>query len=442
MERPRPVGQAEEIADMPTAAEVRSPRRDAAALLERYMAVRRATERLCEPLSAEDCQLQSMPDASPVKWHLAHSTWFFETFVLADQEPVDQRYRFLFNSYYEGVGARHPRPQRGMLSRPSLDEVFAYRGAVDERMTLLLNSISAERFAAIEPVLALGVHHEQQHQELILTDIQHALSLNPLRPAYQPGSGVRIQESVTTDFRETWLEFPAGLRWIGHAGEGFAFDNEGPRHRVWLEGYRLATRLVTCGEYLRFIEDGGYSRPELWLSDGWATSQERGWTAPLYWERGDDRRWQRFSLFGVIPVDPAEPVCHVSYYEADAFARWAGARLPTEEEWEAAAAEMQIEERPDDPPLCPRPLMPGVTGLAQLDRDAWQWTASPYTAYPGYTPAAGALGEYNGKFMCNQLVLRGGSCATPRSHLRRSYRNFFPPDARWQFSGLRLASDQ
>ena len=439
---------------MPTAAPIAA--HDPAQLLDRFTFVRGATERLSEPLAPEDCQIQSMPDASPVKWHLAHTTWFFETFVLASDpgyQSVDPRYTYLFNSYYEAVGARHPRPQRGMLSRPSLDEITRYRAAVDERIGRLLRTAGPARLAAIEPVLTLGLHHEQQHQELILTDVQHALSLNPLRPAYRSKTVGRVEGAERprpTDFGDDtiadWLEFPAGLRWIGHAGAGFAFDNESPRHRVWVEGYRLAARLATCGEYLQFMADSGYSRSELWLSDGWATCQSSGWTAPLYWEQDDRGHWQRFSLFGMRPVNPDEPICHVSYYEADAFARWAGARLPTEAEWEAAALEIPTQEGPDDLPLCPQPLCAaGVSPmlpLAQLDRDVWQWTASPYVSYPGYAPAAGPLGEYNGKFMCNQMVLRGGSSATPWSHLRRTYRNFFPPDARWQFSGLRLASDR
>jgi ergothioneine biosynthesis protein EgtB len=423
---------------MPTAVH-----RDPTEVLATFRHVRAASERLCEPLSAEDCQLQSMPEASPVKWHLAHTTWFFETFLLATEpryRPVDEQFGFLFNSYYNAVGARHPRPQRGLLSRPSLEEVYRYRRAVNDRMCDLLESAGPRRLREIEPLLTLGLHHEQQHQELVLTDIQHAWSLNPLRPAYKSAAHEAVGSRRLTRPRK-WLDFPAGLRWIGHAGDGFAFDNEGPRHRVWLDGYRLAVRLVTCGEYLDFVVDGGYSRPELWLSDGWATCKERGWAAPLYWEQELGGSWQRFSLFGMTPVDPEEPICHVSYYEADAFARWAGRRLPTEAEWEAAAVEVPVAGGPYDPPLRPRPCPMDVTGLAQLDRDVWQWTASPYTAYPGFAPAAGAVGEYNGKFMCNQMVLRGGSCATPRSHLRRTYRNFFPPDARWQFSGIRLASE-
>jgi ergothioneine biosynthesis protein EgtB len=415
-------------------------------LADRFRAVRRATERLCEPLAPEDCILQSMPDASPVKWHLAHTTWFFETFVLAPAEagyrPFDPQYNFLFNSYYEAVGPRHPRPRRGMVSRPSVDEVVRYRRAVDERVERLLATAAGERFRTVEPVLTLGLHHEQQHQELILTDIQHAFSQNPLRPAYRPRSGANPTNLKSSADGAEFLDYAAGLRWIGHGGNGFAFDNETPRHRVWVEGYRLAARLVTCGDYLRFMADGGYERPEFWLSDGWAACRSHGWAAPLYWESDGNGGWRRFSLTGMRPVEPAEPVCHVSYYEADAFARWAGARLPTEAEWEVAAADVPVSDGPDDPPLGPGPHAGGGAGLVQLDRDVWQWTASPYVAYSGYRPAAGALGEYNGKFMCNQMALRGGSCATPQSHLRRSYRNFFPPEARWQFTGLRLARDR
>lgn len=413
---------------------------DPVRLQRQFAAVRRATERLAEPLSPEDCQVQSMPDASPVKWHLAHTTWFFETFVLATDpryEPVDPQFAFLFNSYYEAVGPRHPRPERGLLSRPSLAAIYRYRTTVDERVSDLLQTASPERLESLLPVVTLGLQHEQQHQELILTDVQHALSVNPLKPAYRAAATVPGHEPNALD----WTEGAAGLRWIGHAGDSFAFDNESPRHRVWVDHFRLANRLVTNGEFLAFMEDGGYRRPNLWLSDGWATCRSRGWNAPLYWEKGSDG-WRQFSLFGLRPVDPAEPVCHVSYYEADAYARWAGARLPTEAEWETAAADVPIAEGPEDPPLKPRPLDISSRGLAQLDRDVWQWTASPYASYPGFAPAGGALGEYNAKFMCNQLVLRGGSCATPRSHLRRTYRNFFPPDARWQFSGIRLASDR
>jgi ergothioneine biosynthesis protein EgtB len=423
---------------MPTVSPI--ARRESREVLDRFAAVRETTERLCKPLSAEDCQIQSMADASPVKWHLAHTTWFFEKFLLeadAKYRPVDLRFSYLFNSYYNAVGDRHPRPQRGLISRPSLEEVHDYRRQVDQRLTKLLKQANPKYLAEVEPVVTLGLHHEQQHQELILTDVQHALSQNPLRPAYRdespPAGGASKAESA-------WLDYPAGLRRVGHAGDGFAFDNEGPRHRVWLEGYQLAARLVTCGEFLSFMADAGYSRPELWLSDGWAICRASAWTAPLYWGQDAAGRWQTFSLFGMKPVDPAAPVCHVSYYEADAFARWASSRLPTEAEWEAAATDVPIAEGPEEPWLIPMPT--DEHGLSQLDRDVWQWTASPYSPYPGYAPAAGALGEYNGKFMCNQFVLRGGSCATARSHVRRTYRNFFPPEARWQFSGFRLARDR
>lgn len=399
------------------------PRLDRAALAARFAEVRAHTESLCRRLSPEDCNLQSMPDASPAKWHLAHSTWFFETFVLSTQdgyEPFDPAFNFLFNSYYNAVGERHPRPKRGMLSRPSVAEVYRYRAVIDERMAAFLAAITEDQLQTVAPILTIGLHHEQQHQELILTDILHAFSLNPLKPAYNARghrSAIGNQQS-----KMTWLDFESGVRWIGHEGDGFAFDNEGPRHRQWVEAFRIADRLATNGEFHAFMAEGGYERPEFWLSDGWAAKNANGWSAPLYWERGDDG-WEHFTLAGMSAIDPNAPVCHLSYYEADAFARWAGARLPTEAEWEVAVAN-------------------AAERIMQVCDTAWQWTASPYVAYPGYRPAAGALGEYNGKFMCNQLVLRGGSLATPPGHTRPTYRNFFPPDARWQFAGLRLASDR
>jgi ergothioneine biosynthesis protein EgtB len=403
----------------------------------RYRAVRRATERLCEPLSPEDCQVQSMDDASPAKWHLAHTSWFFETFVLdrrlAGYRPFHPEFRVLFNSYYQSVGQQHPRPQRGLLSRPALDEVFAYRAYVDEQMLALLETESD----VASDVVELGLQHEQQHQELILTDIKHMLSCNPLRPVYR-----RAPHTPTTEVTPIrWQAFAEGVQWIGHEGGSFAFDNEQPRHRVFVEAFELATRLITNGEFLAFIDDGGYERSELWLSDGWNVMQARRWHAPLYWEQRDGA-WQVMTLGGLQSLRANEPVCHVSLYEADAYASWAGARLPREAEWEGAATTATVAGNfVEDARLHPQPAPADTVGLTQLFGDAWEWTQSAYLPYPGYQPPAGALGEYNGKFMCNQLVLRGGSCATPRAHARATYRNFFPPDARWQFSSLRLARD-
>ena len=383
-----------------------------------------------------------MPDASPVKWHLGHTTWFFETFVLGSHDPARKPFhpdfRVLFNSYYNAVGARHPRPERGLLTRPALSEVLAYRAAIESQVECLLaaGDLSAEELALVE----LGLHHEQQHQELVLTDVKHLLSCNPLRPAYQknwPLTSVQARE-------RGWIAFEAGPREVGHAGDGFAFDNEGPRHTIWIQDFRIASHPVTHGDFVRFIEDGGYQRPELWLSAGWDVASARGWTAPLYWERRDDG-WHTFTLHGMAPVEPNTPVCHVSFYEADAFARWAGARLPTEFEWEVAAASTAPEGNfLESGALHPLPLRESAPGgtMAQAFGDVWEWTRSDYAPYPGFRPAAGAVGEYNGKFMVNQYVLRGGSCATPTSHIRPTYRNFFPAEARWQFSGLRLARDR
>jgi ergothioneine biosynthesis protein EgtB len=411
-------------------------------LAERYARVRRTTEALCAPLSPEDHLLQSMPDASPAKWHLAHTAWFFETFVLsrrAGYRVFHPKYGYLFNSYYNAVGERHERPRRGVLSRPPLEEVHAYRRHVDGAMEALLGDGDALE-PALRAVVELGLNHEQQHQELILTDVKHGLGLQPLRPAYR----ALPAPSAHAAPRPRWLPFPEGLRWIGHGGDGFAFDNEGPRHRAFLEAFELASRPVTNAEYLAFIADGGYRRPELWLSDGWDACRAQGWQAPLYWEERDGG-WATYTLGGERPLHPAEPVCHVSFYEADAYARWAGARLPTEQEWEVVAAGAPVDgnllesERFHPVPL--EAVEAEGEGALRLFGDVWEWTRSPYSPYPRYRPAEGALGEYNGKFMCNQLVLRGGSCVTPRSHLRASYRNFFPPAARWQFSGIRLARD-
>ncbi|HSA90268.1 MAG TPA: ergothioneine biosynthesis protein EgtB [Burkholderiales bacterium] len=407
-----------------------------AAALPDYAGVRETTRALVAPLSPEDCAIQSMLDASPAKWHLAHTTWFFETFVLQSHVPgyrgFDPAYGYLFNSYYNAIGERHPRPERGLLSRPSLEDVLAYRRHVDEAI-LEASSLPAEALALIE----LGLHHEQQHQELILTDVKHLLSRNPLKPAYQktwPLTPIRAPEP-------RWTGFAGGLYEIGHAGTGFAFDNETPRHRVWLEDFEVRSHPVTHGEFLKFIEDGGYRRPELWLAAGWDMVRARGWEAPEYWVRRDGV-WHTFTLHGEAPVDPNTPICHVSFYEAEAFARWAKARLPGEAEWEVAArgapADGNFLESGALHPLALRED-PADGTLAQAFGDVWEWTRSEYGPYPGYQPAAGAVGEYNGKFMASQYVLRGGSCATPASHIRASYRNFFPPDARWQFSGLRLA---
>ena len=406
-------------------------------LAARYCATRARTERLCAPLEPEDYQLQSMPDCSPPKWHLAHTAWFFETFVLAPHaphfRPFHPLYCYLFNSYYDAVGDRWPRPARGVLSRPTVAAVYAYRRAVDERTLALIESADERTLSAVGPLIELGLNHEEQHQELLLTDLKHAFGLNPLRPQYAPPGGGWPADATPT----AWEYHPAGLRWVGHAGPGFAFDNEGPRHRTFVAAFEIASRPVNCGEFLEFIGDGGYDRPELWLSDGWAARQRNGWSAPLYWHRdGPDAGRRVFTLRGERPLDLGEPACHVSYYEADAYARWAGARLPTEFEWETAAASREVSGNFLDSER----FHPAGDGCAFYG-DVWVWTGSPYVAYPGYRPAAGALGEYNGKFMCNQLVLRGGSCATPAGHVRPTYRNFFPPDARWQFSGLRLAKD-
>jgi ergothioneine biosynthesis protein EgtB len=416
---------------------------DRGRLAAEYQAVRRQTAALCVPLAIEDYVVQSMPDASPTKWHLAHTAWFFETFVLAaaraDYRPINQKYTYIFNSYYNAVGDRTPRSQRGALSRPTVAEVKRYRSEVDARMLALIDQIDAERLGALAATIVLGLNHEQQHQELILTDIKHVFGSNPLRPVYAAGAEGESRAGAPA----RWRSYSEGLREIGHSGTAFAFDNERPRHRVFVAGFQVASRLVTCGEYLTFLADKGYERPELWLSDGWDARRASGWDAPLYWERHADR-WEVMTLAGLRPLNEHEPVCHVSYYEADAFARWTGARLPTEAEWETAA---------DGQPIAGNFLETGrfhpaaAAGtsdsdvLPQLFGDVWEWTQSPYASYPGFRPAPGALGEYNGKFMCNQFVLRGGSCATPQSHIRPTYRNFFPASARWQFTGIRLAKD-
>ncbi len=407
-------------------------------LYRRVCGVRARTEALCRSLSPEDCALQSMPDASPVKWHLAHTSWFFETFLLSDRLPgyrcFDPAFRMLFNSYYVQVGARHARPERGLLSRPDLAQVWAYRSHVDEALACWL-----ERDPPTDALdlLELGIHHEQQHQELILTDLKHLFSRNPLRPAYAPPTAT--SERASSPMR--WVPYEGGPCTLGCAGPGFYFDNEAPAHRVFLEPFRLASRSVTNAEYAVFMQDGGYARPELWMSDGWDVRLREGWEAPLYWERSE-RGWQRFTLRGLVDVAPHAPVSHVSWYEADAYARWRNARLPTEAEWERVAAGVPVEGNfAESESFDPQPVAGRGDEPLQCFGDVWEWTASAYRPYPGYRPAAGAVGEYNGKFMVNQFVLRGGSCATPASHVRATYRNFFPPQARWQFSGIRLAAD-
>ncbi|MEM9204637.1 MAG: ergothioneine biosynthesis protein EgtB [Actinomycetota bacterium] len=408
-------------------------------LVDRFLEVRAQTEALAAPLTPEDQQVQSMPDVSPTKWHRAHITWFFETFLLVPHQPgyerVDDFYNFLYNSYYEAVGARHPRPDRGLITRPTNDEVTEYRRRVDESMVGFIETVAAGRPDLLDLVV-LGLHHEQQHQELILMDIKHVLSCNPFAPAYRPQE--RRPAGPVPDLG--WVEHVGGIVEIGHDGAGFHFDNEGPRHQALLQPHRIADRLVTAGEWLDFMADDGYHRPELWLADGWHHICKVGWEAPQYWQVGDDG-WEIHTLNGVHPVDHAEPVVHVSYYEADAYARWAGHRLPTEFEWEAHAAQTPVVGNflPTGA-LHPLPA-DGVGDVQQLFGDVWEWTASSYAPYPGFRPVEGAVGEYNGKFMIDQQVLRGGSCVTPGGHTRATYRNFFPTRTRWMFSGVRLADD-
>ncbi len=392
-------------------------------------------------MQPEDCVVQTIPEVSPTKWHLAHTSWFFETFILKDAlpgySPINVQYAYLFNSYYNAAGKMHCRPKRGLISRPTLRETLDYRDRVDSLMDAVFqNAALVERFA---PIITLGIHHEQQHQELMLTDIKHVFSENPLYPVYRERSA---QVSAPVPLIK-WLSFKAGVFEIGHNGDGFCYDNEESRHREFVEDFHLASRLVTNGEYLQFIEDGGYNRPEFWLSLGWFTVGEQHWNAPLYWGHRDGG-WSAFTLSGLRELDKSEPVCHVSYFEADAFARWAGARLPTEFEWEVAAENLSYTGNfVDEEIFHPKPLDSSTSRqpIAQMFGDVWEWTRSSYSPYPGYVAAPGALGEYNGKFMCNQYVLRGGSCATAQSHIRKTYRNFFPPNARWQFMGIRLAKD-
>ncbi|MDA0368409.1 MAG: ergothioneine biosynthesis protein EgtB [Proteobacteria bacterium] len=408
-------------------------------MAERFHRCRALTEHLAAHLAPEDQVPQSMPDASPTKWHRAHTTWFFDTFLLQPHLPgyasPNPTYGYLFNSYYEASGARHPRPQRGLLSRPTVAEVGGIRRVVDEAMARLIESADDQQWAAIAPLIELGIAHEEQHDELILMDVLHLFSHNALRPAFAPFRPAGAGQAMPPE----WIFFDGGIVEVGHDGEGFAFDCEGPRHQALLRPFRLASRLVTNGEWRAFMADGGYERADIWLSDGWATVKQEQWRAPLYWEQIDGA-WQAMTLSGMHPIEDAAPVCHISHYEADAFATWAGKRLPTEHEWETAAAR-QIPQGNMLRSNLLRTAPAQGTGLQQMFGDVWEWTQSPYVPYPGFRPPAGAVGEYNGKFMSNQIVLRGGSCATPEGHVRATYRNFFYPNTRWMFAGMRLAED-
>ncbi len=415
---------------------------DNTTLTKRFTDVRGVTMKLIQPLEAEDFIIQSHEDVSPAKWHIAHTTWFFERMILKEYKSGYQEFNpafdFLFNSYYNSIGPYQPRHQRGVLSRPTVDEVIAYRRYVDDQVLELL--ADSDKKKEVEKLIEMGLQHEQQHQELILMDVKYNFFVNPLFPTYLETAKRTVSQKLETEF----VEFNGGLVEIGHSGEGFSFDNESPRHKVWLEPFKLATKPVTNGEFLEFIEAGGYEQPEYWLSDGWSTVKENNWKAPLYWLKNDEENWQLFTLGGVVDLDPNEPVSHVSFYEADAFSRWKGKRLPTEAEWEYASQGIAINgnmmEQGAYHPVSSSEE--GTTELSKMFGDVWEWTASAYTSYPGSKPLEGALGEYNAKFMCNQMILRGGSCATPASHIRSTYRNFFAPDKRWQFSGFRLADDQ
>jgi ergothioneine biosynthesis protein EgtB len=415
------------------------------ALIEQFRQVRDFSTHLCRNLEPEDCVVQSMPDVSPTKWHLAHTSWFFETFVV---KVWMQRYRsevpqyaYLFNSYYNAAGDMHRRDLRGLISRPTVAETYQFRESIDRCVTAVIEEAGDELFPEIERVVTLGLHHEQQHQELLVTDIKHVFSQNPLYPVFQ---ALETKAETGKIAPQHFAEFDEATVLVGHGGGGFSYDNEGPRHRALVPSFALSNRLITNGEYLAFMEAGGYTRPEFWLSLGWTTVNEQRWLAPLYWVQRDGA-WWNFTLSGFRPVDESEPVTHVSYFEADAYANWDGARLPTEFEWEHAASELPIEGNfVDTQRFHPAPTgsANGDPGLMQIFGDAWEWTRSAYLPYPGYRAGPGALGEYNGKFMCNQMVLRGGSCATSRDHIRPTYRNFFQPEKRWQFTGIRLAHDR
>ena len=411
-------------------------------LIDKYKSVRDFFNTLCEPLKTEDYVIQSMPDVSPTRWHLAHTSWFFEAFVLnkaiKHYKSLHPQYNFLFNSYYVQIGERFTRALRGMLSRPTVEEIYTYRNYVDKNILGFLESCTEKELGEFGPIIEIGIHHEQQHQELMLTDIKHVFSINPLYPVYidkYPPVG-----SYTPNL--TFKSFKEGIYETGHEGKDFGYDNEFPRHKQYLKSFGIAKRLITNSEYLDFIDDGGYKKPEIWLSDGYATAEKENWQAPMYWEKKDGD-WWNFKLTGFHKVDLNEPVCHISYYEADAFARWAGYRMPTEAEWETAADELPVEGNFVENEYYHPVIVPedDEMGLKQMYGDVWEWTMSPYIPYPGYKTLPGALGEYNGKFMSNQMVLRGGSCATSVTHIRKTYRNFFYPQTRWQFMGLRLAKD-
>jgi ergothioneine biosynthesis protein EgtB len=417
-------------------------------LRDRFHQIRKFTNTLCADLEPEDCVVQSMPDVSPTKWHLAHTTWFFETFILKKFVPGYRaeipEYAYLFNSYYNAAGDMHRRDLRGLISRPTVSEAQRYRASIDSHIDDLLSNPDDSLLEEIEPILVLGMHHEQQHQELLITDIKHVLAQNPLHPVFRSSRDGALRRPEAAARRPyQFLDFEQTVAEIGHDGRGFAYDNEGPRHQALVPAFSLATRPVTNGDYIAFVEDNGYSRPEFWLSLGWMTVNEQRWNAPLYWVKRDGA-WWNFTLSGLRPVDQSEPVTHISYFEGDAYANWAGARLPTEFEWERAALDRPIEGNfIEDENFHPRAssTFGDDQHLRQMFGDVWEWTRSAYSPYPGYRAAPGALGEYNGKFMCNQYVLRGGSCATSRSHIRRTYRNFFQPEKRWQFTGIRLARD-
>jgi ergothioneine biosynthesis protein EgtB len=415
-------------------------------LYKRFLNTRATTERLCKPLQTEDYVIQSMDDVSPPKWHLGHTSWFFETFLLKNYEknyvPFHPKYDFIFNSYYESIGTRVQRPIRGLLSRPTVREVYEYRSAINDRMSQLFSTVNEHDRKNFDFLIELGIHHEQQHQELLYMDIKHILAINPIRPTYQQREKLKNASKVPS---LKYVDFQGGIHTIGYKENGFCFDNELPAHEVLLQNFKLADRLITNGEYLEFMNDGGYTNPLLWLSDGWYAVNQNQWNAPMYWEQTSDG-WEMMTLTGWRQVDPNEPVVHVSLYESDAFARWSGKRLPTEAEWEVAAiqsgASIQRGNFVEDGVFHPAQLDENPNGgMQQLFGDVWEWTSSAYHPYPGFKPAEGAIGEYNGKFMSNQMVSRGGACITPRSHIRTTYRNFFQPEKRWAFSGIRLASN-